>query len=466
MLIHRSKIGTCSLLFVLLLNLGLSVNANAVTFPDVPEVSPSDAPFLVSLWTVNSETFARDKKICSGVMYSSYSVITAAHCIASGDNIVVVAGQSSDRERGETLSIYKWEVHPRYSAKTYQNDIAVGFLNFSSRIGKNVQLSLNSKFVKNNTRLYGWGLNQNDVDTGKPMSIKQNDYSLRTKKYFKTFNIKTMLAAGFYNSAEKTFGGACHGDSGGPLISKNKNDLALIGIVSYGSAKGCNVNIPSVYTRVSYYATFIVETLQKMLDQYEKENTTRPNLDDFSLPHDSVSTLLQQNGSYGLFTSAPLQSGGGVGAPDVRSIMLQTYSGASTTFGINAYLTNSIDPCIAKQKGTWIVQIALSEKQNIDFQFRIPRSNGCFSLVNGESGLAVNEIVPPSQNYCSAPFVSPWKIKSEDQGLNVMSMQFSEGCLGTSKAIWIRVSHNIEGEDGDIEPGFDMWAGPFSTKKP
>jgi V8-like Glu-specific endopeptidase len=438
----------------------------AVTFPDISEVSNSNSPFLVSLWTVNSDTLAREDKICSGVMYSSSLVITAAHCIEGNGNIVVIAGQNSDSERGETLSIYKWEIHPRYSSQTFQNDIAVGFLNFSSRIGKNVQLNLNPKFIKNNTRLYGWGINQNNVDTGKPMSIKQNDYSASGKKYFKSFNSKTMVAAGFYNGSEKTFGGACSGDSGGPLISKNGSSLSLIGIVSYGSAKGCNVNIPTVYTRISYYTSFILESLNKMIDQYKKENTTRPILDVFSLAANSNQMLEQQTGKYGLFTSAPLQSGGGVASPDVRSIMFQTYSGTGTVFGINAYLTNPIDPCIEKQKGSWLIQISLNEKQNIDFQFRIPKSYGCYSLDTSEYNLAINDIVPPSQNYCSVPIVSPWKLNPEDLGLNVITMHFNEGCLGSAKAIWIRINHRIEGDGGDIEPGFDMWAGPFSTKRP
>jgi trypsin len=460
--------GIFATIFILIFNYGLvSIeSARAVTFPDISEVNISNSPFLVSLWTVNSDTLARDEKICSGVMYSSSLVITAAHCIEGNGNIVVIAGQNSDGDRGETLSIYKWEVHPRYSSQNFQNDIAVGFLNFSSRFAKDVQLNFNTKFIKNSTRLYGWGINQNDIDTGKPMSIKQNDYSSSAKKYFKSFNAKTMVAAGYYNSTEKTFGGACHGDSGGPLISQSGNSLSLIGIVSYGSAKGCNVNVPTVYTRVSYYSSFILESLTKMIDQYKKENTTRPLLDAFSLASDSTITLQQQSGKYGLFTSAPLQSGGGVATPDVRSIMFQTYSGTGNVFGINAYLTNPIDPCIEKQKGSWIVQVALNEKQNIDFQFRIPKSNGCYSLVTGESNLAINDVIPPSQNYCSAPFVSPWKINPEDAGLNVVSMQFSEGCLGTSKAIWIRINHRIDGDGGDIEPGFDMWAGPFSTKRP
>jgi hypothetical protein len=42
---------------------------------------------------------------------------------------------------------------------------------------------------------------------------------------------------------------------------------------------------------------------------------------------------------------------------------------------------------------------------------------------------------------------------------------FSKGCLGNSKKIWIRVLHQVDGS-GDLEPGYDMWAGPFSTALP
>lgn len=46
------------------------------------------------------------------------------------------------------------------------------------------------------------------------------------------------------------------GDSGGPLVFRNGNVWTLIGIVSFGSTD-CNIRIPAIYTRVSYYRNWI-----------------------------------------------------------------------------------------------------------------------------------------------------------------------------------------------------------------
>ncbi|XP_010133215.1 PREDICTED: chymotrypsin-like protease CTRL-1, partial [Buceros rhinoceros silvestris] len=49
---------------------------------------------------------------------------------------------------------------------------------------------------------------------------------------------------------------SCEGDSGGPLVFLNGNVWTLIGIVSFGSTD-CNVHIPAIYTRVSYFRNWI-----------------------------------------------------------------------------------------------------------------------------------------------------------------------------------------------------------------
>uniref|UniRef100_A0A182IR01 Uncharacterized protein n=1 Tax=Anopheles atroparvus TaxID=41427 RepID=A0A182IR01_ANOAO len=49
---------------------------------------------------------------------------------------------------------------------------------------------------------------------------------------------------------------ACNGDSGGPLAVQDGGSLQ-IGIVSFGSAAGCSIGMPSVYARVSFFLDFI-----------------------------------------------------------------------------------------------------------------------------------------------------------------------------------------------------------------
>lgn len=49
----------------------------------------------------------------------------------------------------------------------------------------------------------------------------------------------------------------CQGDSGGPLVSANSG--ALIGLTSFGAAKGCHLGYPQAYTRIASYLEWIEE---------------------------------------------------------------------------------------------------------------------------------------------------------------------------------------------------------------
>uniref|UniRef100_A0A182V8E1 Peptidase S1 domain-containing protein n=1 Tax=Anopheles merus TaxID=30066 RepID=A0A182V8E1_ANOME len=49
---------------------------------------------------------------------------------------------------------------------------------------------------------------------------------------------------------------SCNGDSGGPLTVQDGGSLQ-IGIVSFGSAAGCSIGMPSVYARVSFFLPWI-----------------------------------------------------------------------------------------------------------------------------------------------------------------------------------------------------------------
>jgi len=54
--------------------------------------------------------------------------------------------------------------------------------------------------------------------------------------------------------------GGCMGDSGGPLACRNGNGAwTLVGATSWGSGS-CTVGMPSVYTRLSFFAGWIKQT--------------------------------------------------------------------------------------------------------------------------------------------------------------------------------------------------------------
>ena len=59
---------------------------------------------------------------------------------------------------------------------------------------------------------------------------------------------------------KSTKGDACKGDSGGPLMYKNKqNRYFVVGIVSGAWGKCGTPNVPGLYTMVKNYRSFITD---------------------------------------------------------------------------------------------------------------------------------------------------------------------------------------------------------------
>ncbi|XP_040158372.1 brachyurin-like [Anopheles arabiensis] len=50
---------------------------------------------------------------------------------------------------------------------------------------------------------------------------------------------------------------ACNSDSGGPLTVQDNGESLQVGVVSFGSAGGCDNGIPTVFARVTYYLDWI-----------------------------------------------------------------------------------------------------------------------------------------------------------------------------------------------------------------
>ena len=466
------------LVLFLTLFLVLSINsipATGVSFPEKAEVDIRDAPFLVSLWSIDLDTYERLEPFCSGVLIDSRTFLTAAHCLVDKKSFVVVTGQSKKSDRGEVLSVYDYRIHPRYSKSTSLNDIAVGILNFPSRYKSNIweNTKRSADFSKSLNQIFGWGLDQNQLDTGFPMSSRQIDFSKSGKKYFKGFNVKTQIAAGKLNKTERVFSGACFGDSGGPLIADNSGNLSVIGITSYISAKGCDVEIPTVFARVKYYIPFIQQTINSLVEKFNSEGTNFPALDLISLPANTDKYLTRYQGENTYYSSAQLQKGGGVSAEvDMESLMFQTYKASTPNnydFRIGVYLTNPVETCNEKQKGSWLVQVALDSRQKIDFAFRVNPQSGCYTPDQMVYKAATILKTPPAQGVCNDIGLVPWspdeKLAQTKTKIDAFAFYFFRPCLGTAKKIWIRIDHEVDGR-GDIEPGYDMWAGPFSAEIP
>jgi chymotrypsin len=215
-----------------------------------------ESPWAISLW-VDQDNDEGPTFICSGTLISSQLILTAGHCFQGIQGEFFVEVGATTLGTGKKIGIDAYWVSPRYNKSSIVNDVAVGHLLLPHPLKVYPRLD-NSPSTgsspKAKATIFGWGRDQNGEITG---DLRKTTVSFQSvsalKSYGRGFNIKTNIAAGTYIAKERIYTAACSGDSGGPLITGTLSKPVISGIVSYGPAESCNLTIPTVFSRVSYY---------------------------------------------------------------------------------------------------------------------------------------------------------------------------------------------------------------------
>lgn len=208
--------------------------------------------------------FVGEDGLCTGTLIEQQVVLTAAHCVYGEDSWQVSVG-GADLYSGILIDVDAAWYHPRYDDVFAVNDVGLLHLAEPADVSKVASLPKSSTSAKPKSfRTLGWGRDQNGKLTGKLSVLKLDNYEAYAKKsYGLIYNTKTMIGAGRFFAAERLYGGACRGDSGGPLYSGVKGRV-LVGVTSFGSAKGCTVYKPTVFVRLSYYVQTIRAGVKKL----------------------------------------------------------------------------------------------------------------------------------------------------------------------------------------------------------
>ena len=263
-----SNSGTISFSSVANCNYSTSVCGCAVTKPEnltVKIINGYDAtahswPWIVTIGYQNS-------LLCGGFLVESYQyVITAGHClhgITDKTTIRVYAGlQTLTSSAGaQYRDVSDWTIHPGFTvtASHIYNDITVIKLQSSFDKSDNVglcclpsgttQLPILGEFAV----IAGWGQTQYNVPTSQSNTLMQAVIQIQgSSSYCDASDRSDIQFCAGYGTSD-----SCQGDSGGPLMTVVDDAWTCTGIVSYGV--GCGN--PSYYTRVSYFRSFIDQTI-------------------------------------------------------------------------------------------------------------------------------------------------------------------------------------------------------------
>ncbi|KAK7065279.1 hypothetical protein SK128_012051 [Halocaridina rubra] len=228
------------------------------------QVTPNQYPWQVAILEGDKQ-----HPFCGGSIISDSWILTAAHCLVGRrlEDLRIIVGEHDWTTRNET-NITKI-LRAKHMTRHY------GFfmrMPLDNDIGL-IQLAVPLVFPPDNSiapvclpppnRLYsdvdalvlGWGTTENKF-SGLSKFLRATEVNTMTNDVCQAIVMlkgpitENMICAGFLFGGEN----ACHGDSGGPLLTQGDgcggNCLVQIGVVSWGSM--CNLGVlPTVYTRTN-----------------------------------------------------------------------------------------------------------------------------------------------------------------------------------------------------------------------
>ena len=255
-------------------------SSNAVVSGEYVIDPVKEAPWAISIWaTLEGEEEEGPQFLCSGTLYKSQFVLTAAHCFQGIKGTFYVEYGAETLGKGKKYPIDSYWVSPRYNRSSIVNDIAIAHLLVPITLSKYPKLDTSASTGSSNGKaiLYGWGRDQNGEITGDLRKSTLTFQATGARSFFgKNFNLTTNISAGKYIAKEKIYTAACNGDSGGPLILGSSSNPTIAGVVSYGPAESCNLKVPTVFSKVSYYKADIATAENYVIARAKSQSLAPP----------------------------------------------------------------------------------------------------------------------------------------------------------------------------------------------
>uniref|UniRef100_A0A671UDC8 Complement factor I-like n=1 Tax=Sparus aurata TaxID=8175 RepID=A0A671UDC8_SPAAU len=205
---------------------------------------------------------------CGGAYIGGCWVLTAAHCVRPNPSAFMVKfslwKKSSAQGTTDIVPVKNIQIHPKYNASSYENDIALVQLEklpFSDKCLEDnpavravcVPWSTELFRINHTCSISGWGRTAEGKGSRVLLWANVSLIDNCGNFYGHRFNEDGMLCAGDLEGKVDS----CQGDSGGPLVCEDELGVSYLwGIVSWGEKCG-QPGFPGVYTQVAHYFEWI-----------------------------------------------------------------------------------------------------------------------------------------------------------------------------------------------------------------
>ena len=199
---------------------------------------------------------------CGASLISSTRAVCAAHCAGSALAAYSLLGGTTDRTVTNCATCELWnptafDRHPQFvnnGNQGFPNDVSVlsfGAINTNANLQPITVASPSAgNFAGDLCTITGWG--KTSSIGGLPSILQRADMTVMTNAAC-TLDWSAAQINDGHICVTAPSSSACNGDSGGPLVCGN----LLVGATSWG-VSSCSPNYPSVYTRLSYFYTWIM----------------------------------------------------------------------------------------------------------------------------------------------------------------------------------------------------------------
>jgi secreted trypsin-like serine protease len=202
---------------------------------------------------------ASNSHSCGASLISATKAVTAAHCGGGAISSYSVLAGTTDRTNtgaGVLRSLTDFNRHGSFvnnGNQGFPNDVATLYfaaIASSSNIDPiGMASSSSGSYAGQSCVITGWG--RTSSTSALPITLQQGTMTVLTNSACEGEWSAAQINDGHICVSANTVS-ACSGDSGGPLVCGG----TLVGATSWGQSQ-CNPSFPSVYTRISFFRSWI-----------------------------------------------------------------------------------------------------------------------------------------------------------------------------------------------------------------